>query len=146
MKAALFAACALFLGSCTVATPEVFPRLREYHDSGAHRVLSREKVADLQASFSPSDERFDIGAAAVAKDGCCSSQRFTFAELECFWRKKAAGRSVCLRLDKNNLSERQLDKLVSRLAEYLFTCGVQRVRIQQNQGLGVAVLFDQTRK
>ncbi len=128
-----------------MATTEVFPRPRDLSDPGAERAFSLDKAADLRASFRPSNERFDIGVGGVAKD-VYSPQGFTFAELEHFWRTQAADRFVCVTLDKNNLGEEQRNKLVGRLADYLFKCGVRRVRIRQSEGLGVCVLFDQERK
>ncbi len=145
MKAPLFAVHALCVGSCAVAFAEDFPRFYEVRDPGAAKAFALEQAADLRASFSPFNERFDIGVGMIAKD-VYSPQGFTFAELEHFWRTQAAGRFVCVTLDKNDLGEEQRNKLIRRLAEYLFKCGVRRVRIHQGDGLGVGVLFDEDRK
>lgn len=128
-----------------MAFAEDLPRFYEIRDPGAAKAFALEQAADLRASFSPSNERFDIGVGVVAKD-VYSPQGFTFAELEHFWRTQAAGRFVCVTLDKNDLSKERRDKLVSRLAGYLFKCGVRRVRIHESDGSGVGVLFDQERK
>jgi len=145
MKACSFAVHVLCLAACAVAYAEDLPRFYELREPGAVQAFALEQSADLRASFAPLKERFDIGVGVVAKD-VYSPQGFTFAELEHFWQTQATGRFVCLTLDKNDLGKEQRDKLVSRLAEYLFKCGVRRVRIHQAEGSGVGVLFDQERK
>ena len=145
MNARSLALHAFCLAACAVVSAEDLPRFYEAGDLGAAQAFALEKSADLRANFAPLNERFDIGVGEVVRD-VYSPRTFSFAELEHFWQSQAAGRFVCLTLDKNNLGKEQRDKLVSRLSSYLFKCGVRRVRIHEGASIGVTVLFDQERK
>ena len=87
---------------------------------------------------------FDINIGEV-KAGVRYPVTFTHAQLTYFWETQAAGKFVCLILEKNDLDNDVKTKYVRGIAEGLFACGVSRVRIHQGYCSGVGLLFDETR-
>ena len=68
---------------------------------------------------------FDINIGEV-KAGVRYPVTFTHAQLTYFWETQAAGKFVCLILEKNDLDNDVKTKYVRGIAEGLFACGVIR--------------------
>lgn len=145
MKTLLLAFHATCSAFCVTVAAEDIPKFYGIGEPGFAMAFRKEREADLRASFRPGTEQFDIGIGEIRK-GVRHVRPFSFDELKHYWQMQAAGRFVLVTLDKNTLSDEDRTKLIKRLSDYLFKCGVRRVRIHQGYGSGVGVLFDRERK
>lgn len=114
-------------------------------EPGSWQAFNIEESADIKGSLGTGGT-IDINIGEV-KDGCRYPIRFTRKELTSFWKSQAKGKFVYLDLPKSTMNDEEKNKFVRDIADWLFSCGVRRVRIDQTYNLyGPEVIFDEERK
>lgn len=116
------------------------PRFYGLGDPGATEAMMTANQADFQVDYDH-DDRLDLKIGEVS-GGSRKPVTFSFDELVHFWKTQAKGKFVCVTLCKNTWSDAEVKEKVTHLTEYLFSCGVARVRVHQGLGTGVGVLAD----
>lgn len=122
---------------------DTLPKFYGMTDPDLSEAFRIEQQADLRGSFTTRG-KFDIGIGEV-RGNVRHVVTFTAEELAHFWKTQAAGKFVCLTLEKNTLTDEERRVLIERVAEQLFACGVRRVRLHQGYAAGVEVLYDEER-
>ncbi|WP_395747351.1 hypothetical protein [Prosthecobacter sp.] len=113
-------------------------------DAADADAFEQERLADFRAIYDH-DGKLDIMIGRV-ENGVRHPVTFSLDELESFWKEQGKGKFVCITLAKADLGEKEQKKLVTKLADYFFKCGLKRVRIHQAQGFGTAVLYDSSKQ
>jgi len=104
---------------------------------------AEEAKADFSI-FCESDGKLNIGIGPVG-DGAHYPITFTFDELRLFWKKQRHKSFIVVTLAKG-YGGADGRKLVARITEYFFECGLNRVRIHQASGRGVGLWSDSTKR